>query len=93
MEKMLKPTQCCCFVFFLDQTYVFLQLQTYTVVAAPAGDAVGRVSHLLQGLGAQVAQLPQAAIMEHPGAGPAGVKVVGRPHLAHVTHLVARRLR
>lgn len=64
----------------------------YAIVAAPAGDGVSCVSHLLQGLGAQVAQLPQAAVVEHPGADPAGVQVVSRPHLAHVAHLVARRL-
>lgn len=61
---------------------------TYTVVAAPAGDAVGRVTHLLQGLGPQVAQLPQAAVVKHPAADPAGVEVVGGPHLAYVAHLV-----
>lgn len=66
---------------------------TYAVVAAPAGAAFGCVAHLLQGLSAQVAQLPQAAVMEDAGADPAGVKVIGRPHLTHVTHLVARRLR
>lgn len=62
---------------------------TYTVVTAPAGDSVGCISHLLQGLGTQVAELPKAAIMEDPGADPAGVQVVGRPHLTHVTHLIA----
>lgn len=68
-------------------------VQTYTIVAAPASNSVGRISHLLQGLGAQVAQPLQAAVVEHPGADPAGVQVVGRPHLAHVAHLFARRLR
>lgn len=67
--------------------------RTYTVVAAPAGGAVGHVPHLLQSFGPQVAQLPQAAVVEHPGADPAGIQVVGRPHLAHVAHLVAGRLR
>ena len=64
-----------------------LQL-SYAVVAAPAGDGVGRVPHLLQGLGPQVAQLPQAAVVEDARADPAGVQVVGRPHLTHITHLV-----
>lgn len=68
-------------------------MRTHTVVAAPAGGAVGRISHLLQGLGPQVAQLPQAAVMENPGADSAGVEVVGCPDFAHVAHLVARRLR
>lgn len=66
---------------------------THAVVAAPARPGFGCVAHLLQGLGPEVAQLPQAAVVEHPGADPAGVKVIGRPHLAHIAHLVARRLR
>lgn len=67
-------------------------VQTYTIVAAPASNGVGCISHLLQGLGTQVAQLPQAAVVEHPRADPAGVQVVGGPHLTHVTHLVTRGL-
>lgn len=66
---------------------------THTVVAAPARTGFGCVAHLLQGLGSEVAQFPQAAVVEYTGADPAGVKVIGRPHFAHVTHLVARRLR
>lgn len=72
---------------------IIADVQTHTVVAAPAGGAVGRVAHLLQGLGTQVAKLPQTAVMENPGADPAGVKVVGCPDFAHVAHLVAGRLR
>lgn len=67
--------------------------QAYTIVATPAGNSVGCIFHLLQGLGTQVAQLPQAAVMEHPSADPAGVQVIGRPHLTHITHLIARWLR
>lgn len=66
---------------------------THAVVAAPAHPGFGCIAHLLQGLGSEVAQLPQAAVMEHPGADPAGVEVIGRPHLAHVAHLFAWRLR
>lgn len=68
------------------------QLLTHTIVAAPAGDIVGCISHLLQGLGTQVAQLPQTAVVEDPCANLTRVQVVGRPHLAHVTHLIAGRL-
>lgn len=78
---------------FLGVCWVVSQLQTHTVVAAPASAAVGRVPHLLQGLSAQVAQLPQAAVVENPRADPAGIEVVGRPHLADIAHLVARRLK
>jgi len=53
---------------------------------------VGGVPHLLQRLGPQVAQLPQAAVVEDPRADPARVQVVRRPHLTHVTHLVVGRL-
>lgn len=66
---------------------------THAVVAAPARAGFGCVTHLLEGFRSEVAQLPQATVVEHPGADPAGVKVVGRPHLAHITHLVAWRLR
>lgn len=66
--------------------------QTYTIVAAPASNSVGSISHLLQGLGTQVAQLPQAAVVKHPRTDSAGVQVVGRPHLTHVTHLITRWL-
>lgn len=68
-------------------------MQTYTIVAAPASNSVGCISHLLQGLGTQVTQLPQAAIVEHPSTDPAGVQVVGRPHLTHIAHLIIRWLR
>lgn len=71
---------------------IITTLLTHTIVAAPASHGVGRVSHLLQGLGTKIAQLPQAAVMEHPSADPAGVEVVRRPHLTDITHLVARRL-
>lgn len=67
-------------------------MPTYTIVAAPASNSVGCISHLLQGLGTQVAQLPQTAVVKHPCADPAGVQVFGRPHLAHVTHLITRWL-
>lgn len=76
---------------FVVQKVMFAM--TYTIVATPAGDSVGCISHLLQGLSTQVAQFPQATVMEHPSADPAGVQVIGRPHLTHVTHLIARWLR
>lgn len=66
---------------------------THTVVAAPARAGFGFVAHLLQGFSSEVAQLPQATVVEHPRADPAGVKIIGRPHLAHIAHLVAWRLR
>lgn len=75
--------------YFLSLVLVF----THTVVAAPARAGFGCVAHLLQGFCSEVAQLPQATVVEHPGADPAGVKIIGRPYLAHITHLVAWRLR
>lgn len=68
-------------------------MQTYTVVAAPASYSVGCIFHLLQGLGTQVAQLPETAVVEHPSADPAGVQVISRPDLTHVAHLIAGWLR
>lgn len=107
VEQMLTPTPTWCIFLAHVHAFTFMKptcflsserwwqraVHTYTIVAAPASNSVGRISHLLQGLGAQVAQLPQAAVVEHPSADPAGVQVVGRPHLTHVTHLIAGRLR
>lgn len=65
---------------------------THTVVAAPAGGGVGCFSHLLQGFSAQVAHLPQTAIMEDPCARPAGEQIISRPNLTHFTHLIVHGL-
>lgn len=65
---------------------------TDAVVAAPACRGVSCLPHLLQEFGAQVAQLPQTAVMEDSCAGPAGEQVVGRPHLTHLAHLIIDRL-
>lgn len=80
-------------MFFCAGGAVLVLVSTHTVVAAPARAGLGCVTHLLQGFSSEVAQLPQATVVEHTGADPAGVKIIGRPHLAHITHLVARRLR